>query len=767
MFWNLSPLKPMLRKRFAAYLLSTVTVLSPVISKAETDYNTVGEVTAIMLRNLHFNKVPWDETLSQKLLDEYLSSLDYQKLYFTQQDVDAIRAKYGASLHMRLLDSDAMIPAKDIFQIFLKRLENRHAWIEKHLQSAKYDFASDRSVEISREKATWPKDDADADAIWAARMEDSMLREKMRADEAAAKAAKAEAKKAAAPEATAPASPVTKKTDEEKPEEKILKRYKRVLENMRETNSEEICDYLLSALSACYDPHTEYFSHSEEEQFQTSMRNSLTGIGALLQSDDDGTTQIKGIVEKGPADKQGLLQLDDRVVGVDPNNSGEMIDIVYMKINKVVELIRGEEGSEVRLKVIPAADPNSTTEIVIKREKVELKDQLVNGQIIRRKHADGSVVSMGWIDVPSFYADMEGGTTGVSKDVRKLLLRMKNEGIDGLVIDLRGNGGGSLEEAIKLTGLFIKSGPVVQAKDTRGKIEARDSKGPEPMYAGPMVVVTDKTSASASEIFAAALQDHQRAVVVGDKSTFGKGTVQTVAPVSKAMPIFADKERAGSLKVTIQKFYRIAGGSTQLKGVVPDVILPSRIDALKIGEDALKNPLPYDTIPAREYKALDIAALHLDTLRKNSAARIEASKEFAYIREDVARMKEQIERNAVSLNLAKRVTEREENEARAEARKTEQKQRFAETEKEEGPLTTIFKLTLDNVDAPQLEPQVEFGEEKSSMRRSETDEDGEPIDDADSLTYPFGLDPLKRESLAIATDLVRLSTSAPQTVKVP
>ena len=741
----------MFSKRFAIIALAATLSAGPVVSTAETDYNKVGQVVSTMLRNLHFSKQPWDTTLSNRVLDEYLNALDFQKLYFTQPEIDAITRKYGETLFLDLSNGECMTPAKEIFDLYLQKVAARHQWMEKFLKEQKMTFDSSRMVEISREKAKWPKDAAEADQLWALRLEENLLRERMRADEAVAKAK----------EKSTEAKPVTAKPETESPEQKILKRYKRVLENVRETNTEEICDFMLSALTACYDPHTEYFSFSEEEQFQTSMQNSLIGIGALLQGDDDGTTQIKGIVEKGPADKSGKIQLDDRVIAVDTNNSGEMVDIMYMKINKVVEMIRGKEGSEVRLKIIPADAPTTTREIVIKREKVELKDQLVSGQIIRRKQADGATASIGWLDIPSFYADLNEGKTGVSKDVKRVLTRMMKEGIDGLVVDLRGNGGGSLEEAIRLTGLFIKEGPVVQLKDANKRIEVKDSRSPEPMYTGPVVVLTDKTSASASEIFAGALQDYRRGLIVGDKSTFGKGTVQTVAPVGRAMPLFSDSERAGSLKVTNQKFYRIAGGSTQFKGVVPDIILPSRIDALKIGEDALKFPLPYDAIPSRDYEKYDVAALHIDTLAKLSGERVSKDSEYKYIVEDVARLKEQLDRNTLSLNLAQRVKEREENEAREKQRNASRKEIFEARRKAEEPNTRIYKITLDNAEAAKLEEQKDFSDKDTTMRRSETDEEGEPIDDTKMPEYPFGFDPLKYEALGIATDLVSLGAKTP------
>lgn len=742
--------------RSTAVLCALAFAFSAPLASADTDFNRVGQVASTMLRNQHFNKQPWDANLSARLLNTYLESLDFQKLYLTQEDVDELTKKHATTLYLELQNGDYLETAKNIFALYLKRVEDRHQWIETYLKSANFTFDTDRSVEISRDKSPWPKNAADAESIWVARLEESLLRERLRADEVAAKIKenpeKAKDYKLEDPQATV---------------EKILKRYKRVLENVRETDAEEVADIFLSALTASYDPHTDYMSFSEDEQFRTSMNNSLIGIGALLRSDDDGTTKIEGIVQGGPADKSGELQLDDRVIGVDPENSGEMVDIVYMKINKVVEMIRGEEGTDVRLKIIPAAAPATTREIVIKREKVELKDQLANGQIIHRKKADGTVIKLGWLEIPSFYADLQQGKTGVTRDVRRILERMQREGIEGLVINLRGNGGGSLDEAISLTGLFIKSGPVVQVKDDKKRVEVKSSRSPEPMYDGPLVVLTDKSSASASEIFAAALQDYQRAVIVGDASTFGKGTVQSVVPVSRGMPLFADADRAGALKVTTQKFYRIAGGSTQLRGVIPDIVLPSRLDALKFGEAMLKFPLPYDTIDPLDYEKFDKAALHLDELRRRSMERIAKDAEFGYINEDVTRLRDQVEKNALSLNLATRNAERTENEARDKERNAARKSAFEQILNAESPLTTIYKLTLDNVGGP-LEEQKDFSDNDGTMRRSETDEDGEPLDDSQKVPeFPFGFDPLKREAIRIATDLVGLAAGEAATVKAP
>jgi carboxyl-terminal processing protease len=329
------------------------------------------------------------------------------------------------------------------------------------------------------------------------------------------------------------------------------------------------------------------------------------------------------------------------------------------------------------------------------------------------------------------------------------------EKIDGLVLDLRDNGGGSLDEAIKLTGLFVPSGPVVQAKDWRGGITWRDSDNEKPVYDGPMIVLTNKASASASEILAAALQDYRRALIVGDQSTFGKGTVQTILPVERYMPFFSDKKNAGDLKVTIQKFYRIAGGSTQLKGVVPDVKLPSIRDVLDIGEGAAENPLPYDTIPPRKYPLFRKDAFPVDEINARVASRIAANPEFQYIVDESKRLKDKIDRNVVTLNLAEREKERMETEARRDKQNEEREKRTQETAdriKDKG--FQIYHLTLDNVDKPELVPHSAFTKEMNSGMRTAAAKDGDAA--GDGSKFPYGIEPMKLETIHILRDLVEL-----------
>ena len=528
------------------------------------------------------------------------------------------------------------------------------------------------------------------------------------------------------------------------------------METLDKNDKEEACNFFLSTLSQVYDPHSEYFSQSELENFQVNMQNKLVGIGALLQM-DDGAAKIQGLVVGGPADRGGELQIGDRIVGVSQGSDNEMVDILYMKLNRVVDMIRGEKNTTVILKVVPTDAPDETKLISIVRDEVKLKDKAANAELIEVMGDDGVATKIGWINLYAFYADMQRGTVSCSFDVKRLLERLKKEKIESLVIDLRGNGGGSLEEAIRLTGLFIDGGPVVQAKSAKGRITNKKSKVPNAIYDGPLVVLTDRSSASASEIFAAALQDYGRAIVVGDKSTFGKGTVQTVMPVRNYMPaIFPKdtKDRAGALKVTIQKFYRIAGGSTQLKGVVPDIILPSYRDALETGEESLPNALEHDSIAKMKYESLDLQETRQQLL-KLSEQRVKSDKEFNYIIEDNKRYKEINDRNEVSLNIEKRLEENKKEKERRKTRNVNRKKLFEEIEKKEKGKFKVTRLTLDNVDKNEIEPTDNFKRpEDESMRRAK---DKEKELEEETPDFPHFLSPTKREALEIAEDLIRVS----------
>ncbi|MEN3941435.1 carboxy terminal-processing peptidase [Prosthecobacter sp. SYSU 5D2] len=751
-------------------------------ARSETNYGQVAMHVAYMLQSQHYSHQDFDDAISAKLLQNYLNMLDFRHVFFTQEDVDSFKSKYDTTLDDHVLMRN-ISPAIEIYDVYKKRVKERIEFTKKSLKNHKFTFDSSRTIELKRDKAPYPKNKAEQDKLWLDILEDNLLQEKL-SDEAKAEDAKKKAEKAAekaqkevegkdgSADAAKPsadktvAKNETPAKDAEKPttpEERVLKDYERLLESIEENDQEDVVDFFLSSLSAAYDPHTEYMSVNETENFNIQMKHKLVGIGALLGLVDD-VAQIQGIVVGGPADKQGELKLNDKVTGV-AQGDADFVETKYMKLQKIVDMIRGDDGSIVRLRVNPADAPSTTKIITIIRGAVELKEKLANAELLITPSEMGPPLKMGWINLSSFYADMEDGTVSTTDDVQRLLTRLMKEKIDGLVLDLRGNGGGSLEEAIRLTGLFVPAGPVVQAKDWRGNISWRECETPKAFYDGPMIVLTDKTSASASEILAAALQDYRRALIVGDKSTFGKGTVQTILPVERFMPFFANKERAGNLKVTIQKFYRIAGGSTQLKGVEPDLVLPSIRDVLDIGEGSADNPLPYDTIPARRYSLVNEKPYPLDELRNRLTSRLANNPEFQYVLDESQRLKERIDRNVASLSLAERQKETAETKARREKQEAERAERVkALNEKLQDDGFKVYHLTLDNVDAAELVPESAFTREQSTGMKMAAKEDGE--DAASELAkFPYGLEPMKLEAVNIMRDFLDLTTKRPTTAK--
>lgn len=780
-----SPQIVMIRKPLslvAAITLAAITLAAPL--RAETNFGQVAMHVAYMLQSQHYSHRDFDDELSAKLLENYLNLLDFRHIFFTQEDVNSLKTKYDTTLDDHVLMRNVS-PAIEIYDIYKQRVQERLDFVKKTLASHKFTFDSNRTIELKRDKAPYPKNVAEQDKLWIDILEENMLQEKL-ADEAKVEEAKKKADKAAKKAAEKPADSAAKKSDdkpadadkkevaaanqpkEEKkeenltPQQRVQKDYDRLLESINENDQEDIVDFFLSSLSTAYDPHTEYMSPAETDSFNISMKHKLVGIGALLGLVDE-VAQIQGIVVGGPADKQGGLSLNDKIIGV-AQGEADFVDTKYMKLNKIVDMIRGKDGSTVRLRVDPAADPGAIKIVTIIRGEVELKEKLANAELLLTPGEEGKKpLKLGWINLSSFYADMEEGTVSTTDDVQKLLARLMKEKIDGLVLDLRGNGGGSLEEAIRLTGLFVPAGPVVQAKDWQGRISFRECENEKAFYDGPMIVLTDKTSASASEILAAALQDYRRALIVGDKSTFGKGTVQTILPVERFMPFFAKKDRAGNLKVTIQKFYRIAGGSTQLRGVETDLTLPSIRDVLDIGEGSAENALPYDTIPARRYNLVNDKPLPLAELSKRMNERIAANPEFQIISEESKRLKERIDKNIVSLNLAEREKETAETKARREKQDAERAERVKEiaAKQKDGGYKT-YHLTLDNVNNPELVLESDFTREQSTgMRMAKRDDDEEAAPAASK--FPHGLEPMKLEAVNIMRDFLELTTKQPTT----
>lgn len=718
------------------------------VVSGETDFNDVGKVMVGMLENKHFAGLEFNAEMTDRILKDYLKDLDPAKLYFTKKDVDGFEQRFGSASETRIdqlmTQERSMEPAGEIYARFVERVRERVKFAQQLADNGKFEFDGDETVMRSRREADWPADDFAAQEIWRKQIAEEILSEEMRR-ETIRRIAEEQGKD----------DPLK---GDKSPREAVKLRYERFLKDIEGADEEDVASYFFSAVARAHDPHTDYMSVRQMERFEASLQNQLIGIGALLQKEDDGATKIIGLVVNGPADKQGELQLNDRIVAVDSLNNGDLTDTLYMKIDHVVELIRGQQNTEVRLKVEPAdGAPGEVREIVIMRDKVELKDEAASAEIIRIAQPDGSSKSIGWITLPSFYLDFNDGDPSVYKDVQRLVIRLKNENIDGIALDLRGNGGGALEEVRRMTGLFIGRGPVVQVKQGWGAVDSKESTMRKPLYEGPLLVVTDKTSASASEILAGALQDYNRGIVVGESSTYGKGTVQQPMDIGRFFKFFQDAERAGTLKATVQKFYRVTGSSTQLDGVVPDIILPSLTDALEIGEGFLDHALPHDLIPpARGFNPLDRSGLFLDKISEKSKERVENSTDFKYVVEDIERTKKRIEENAVSLNRAVREKELEESEQRRAARNKERRERFTTIESEDAKVLSFFRLTLDDLDREKLEEVDRKRDAEANMRVAKD----EVADLDDTPEWPSGLDSVKRESINILSDLIQFTEKA-------
>ena len=686
------------------------------VARGSVDPGQVAISVARWLEQGHYTREKLDEKMSAKFLQTYLTTLDYNKLYFTLGDVSEFEQKYSTTLGDSVLRGD-LGPAREIFTRFKQRVEDR-VTKNKKLAQKKYGFDTSRTAEINRQEAPWPKNQEEADRIWQSRIEAELLKEEL-----------AELKL-------------------RPPQETVTRRYDQVLRNVREMEDDDVIKTFLSALAQSYDPHSEYLSPSDLENFQISMKLSLVGVGAVLSS-EDGYAKVKEIVPGGPADRDGRLGVSDRIAAV-AQGDAEFEDVVDMKLDKVVEKIRGRKGTVVRLLVIPsdATDPSKRKIIDIRRDEVKLKDQEAKAEVLDLGEQGGRPARIGWITLPSFYANMEnrGTPKSTTQDVASLLARLKREGIQGLIIDLRRDGGGSLEEAINLTGLFIPKGPVVQAKDSNGKITVSQDTNPDVTYNGPLMVLTNRLSASASEIFAAALQDYGRAVVLGDERTFGKGTVQTVLDLGRLMsPFSLGTADAGALKLTIQKFYRVRGGSTQLNGVESDIILPSLTDNSEIGEGSLKNRLAYDEVaPVKIADSMAATPLFVNDLRARSAARVAADPEFGYTMDDMRRVREKIDQNTISLNEKVRRKEIVEDKQRKEMRDKERQSR--------GPALGVqaYELTLDDLAAPKLRP-VAFDRKQD---KNLLDSDEEEANAKKAAPEP---DPIRNESLRIMRDLIELN----------
>ena len=608
----------------------------------ETFHPRVEQAIMFALNRYHYKDINLDDSLSAQMFDQYIERLDYNRSFFLKSDIDQFK-QYRYSL-------DDAIPAGNlefaykVYNVFQKRFSERKEYVDKILKKG-FDFSIDEYYRPDRSDQPWAQTPAQLDSIWRKRIKDEALRLKLTGKEW------------------------------DKILETLQKRYDNYSRNIQKSQSEDVFQYYMNVFSQSYDPHTNYMSPKISDDFKIRMSQSLEGIGASLRTEGEYTKVVE-VIPGGPADKSGLLKANDLIVGVGQDEEGEMVDVIGWRIDDVVQLIRGPKNTLVRLQILPnnapIDEPAETIRII--RDKVKLSDQVATGKVMDLEES-GQKFKLGVIDIPSFYFDYEGMRKGdtsfasTTRDVKRIIGDMKSQNIDGILIDLRGNGGGFLNEAVDLTGLFIDNGPVVQVRYSDGKLSIERDVDRSVVYSGPLAVLVDIFSASASEIFAAAIQDYGRGIILGNQS-FGKGTVQNMYPINRFFP--GSKDNFGQLKMTTAKFYRISGGSTQHVGVMPDVSYPSRFKHEEVGESSQPNALLWDEIDPVQYNHWDGDMTSIiKKLNAAHLARVQSDVKFQNLLEDIKEHQERDSQKLISLNETERQKILDKSKAEKEAREEE------------------------------------------------------------------------------------------------
>ncbi len=645
---------------------------SKVILPDET-YKRIDQVIVQILSNYHYKKKKMNDSVSSLIFDEYIKNLDNAKLYFLKSDIEFFET-YRYQFDNFLTTGELTIPF-EIFNTYKKRLSERIKYVKKCLQN-EFDFTIDESFTPDREKADWAKTPEELDELWRLRLKNDAL------------------------------NLLLSGKDWKGAADVLLKRYQNYHKIILQYEAEDVFSLFMNSMTQIYDPHSDYLSPAASENFSISMKLSLEGIGATLRQDNDYTV-VAGIVPGGPAAKSGLLEEEDKIVGVAQGDDGEMIDVIGWRLDDVIQLIRGKKGTVVRLLILKAKDgPNAIPkEIKLVREQIKLEEQAAKSEIMNIQH-DGYNFKIGIIKLPSFYTDFEAQQKGIpdykstTRDVKEILKKFKEEKVDGVIVDLRNNGGGSLQEAIQLTGLFIKEGPIVQVKNIMNIIEVDKDPDPSIYYDGPLAVLVNRFSASASEIFSGAIQDYGRGIIIGE-NTYGKGTVQNLLDLNRHIPI--SNKKLGHLKLTIAKFYRITGSSTQHKGVLPDIAFPSPYNAEEFGESSQPSALPWDQIQPAQYEKYGDLSKFIPLLIKKHQERIMKDPEYQLLLDDIEEIKESREKKVFSLNETVRRQERE----KAEERK----------KKKEEERAKIHKLEMkDKKEVDPQSPKISDYELKESAR---------------------------------------------------
>lgn len=637
-----------LLSRFPLFALGVI-LASSVVSHADAagdrkfttspSLSTEARTLINLLEQAHYNRDAVRSTDYAQVIPSYMGDLDGQRLFFLETDKKSFNDLYGKNIYWNISALGVIDPAYEIFYTYENRTTSRIGWIFEELKKD-FDLTENETYRADRSKSEWPATAAAADALWRQRLKFELISELM-----------------------------NKKTVVEA-KEVVRKRYERMLKNVAEIEGNELAELFLSNVAKIYDPHSTYFSAETFEDFGIQMKLQLVGIGALLGIEEENCF-VKEIVPGGPADLDKQLKPNDKIIAVSQMNA-EPVEIIGMKLRKVVEMIRGTKGSKVKLLIQPAdaTDPSARKEITITRDIVKLNSARAHAAVFDVPDSTGKgTVPMGVITLPAFYGpadndDPDAEKTTATKDVARLIEQLKGAGIKGLVLDLRHNGGGYLSEAVDLAGLFISKGPVVQVKNYAGEIQVDNDNNGEVAYSGPLAVLVDRFSASASEIVTGALQNYGRAVVIGDTSTHGKGSVQTVLEMKNLVPQLArSAEKSGAAKFTVQKYYLPNGSSTQLKGVVPDIVLPSIDEFLPIGEGSLPHALVWDEIPTSFFDGAPLAPKVVQSLRETSAARQSTLEEFIYLKKSVDWFKMRQNQKLVSLNLDTRRQQKEADDA--------------------------------------------------------------------------------------------------------
>jgi carboxyl-terminal processing protease len=593
-----------------------------------------------ILEEAHYNREAVGPEDFREAIPQFMRSLDGQHLFFLADDLAEFRATYADGLYWNLATLGRVDAGFAIFQRYEQRVMDRVAWIFARLEQD-FDLDTPRTYVADRRDEPWPASLVEADDVWDRRLTFDLVQELLNDKELD-----------------------VARTD-------VRKRYERMLKNVHEIETDEVSELFLASVANLYDPHSTYFSPSTYEDFGIQMRLQLVGIGALLGL-EDGVCVVREVITGGPADLDGRIRPNDRILAVGQDGEAESVEIIGMKLRRIVELIRGEKGTSVHLTIQPAAaaDPSAREHVTLTRNVVNLDSARARGAIFDVPDARGDPTPIGVITLPAFYgpdASNAERQNSAAQDVAELILRMQREGIEGLVLDLRNNGGGLLSEAIELTGLFIPGGPVVQIRTHYGDVKIDEDPSADVAYAGPLAVMVSRFSASASEIVAGALQNYGRAVILGDISTHGKGTVQTVVELRGLVPQLArNRQSSGAAKLTIQKFYLPSGSSTQINGVVPDIVLPSIENHLPVGEGDLPRALVWDEIPTAFFEGEPLPPELLAPLREASLARQASLEEFSHLDERISWFRSRQERREISLNLSERRAQREADRAYGE-----------------------------------------------------------------------------------------------------